>query len=89
MANQKHVLEVKKFIKSLEFKFILPEFFHVSLKNTDAGMGGEPVVLISFDKVETSNKRYNDIANTVEALKIKFGNIREYSYPNYCSIAIQ
>ena len=65
---------VKKLIKSLSFTNILPEFFSVEKKNTDAGMGGYNYIQITYDAKEgASSKRYSDVKLALMELDTKWG----------------
>jgi hypothetical protein len=64
---------VKKLIKSQDLDMIVPDFFDVQKKNTDAGMGGYDYIQISFDKdLAKSTKRYSDVKKVIMAISSKF-----------------
>jgi hypothetical protein len=74
VLSEATVAQVKKFLNTVEFDTIHPEAFSVELKQTNVGLGGDPVVQISVSKSDIeSKKRGADISKGIKALKDKFG----------------
>ena len=64
---------VKKLIKSLDYELILPEFFDVEKKNSDAGVGGYDYIQVYYsDKEAKSPKRASDVRLALLAISNKW-----------------
>ena len=63
------VKQIQKMLAGIKFDMILPDFFQVEKKNTDAGMGGYDYIQITFDKdLAMSTKRAKDVRLGLMAL---------------------
>lgn len=87
-ASQRDVNAVKKVIKSLKFDFLVPEFFDVKLKETNAVLGSYPVVQVVFDKLSGTNKRNSDIKMVIDELNKKFKKVKQYDNGDYFTVVV-